>query len=64
MKKPLKQKKTEKNTDLSLNQGKSVRFRKRIQETKEKEQEVKEYIDGHSLQRIDGREEGDTSSKF
>lgn len=49
MKKLLKQKKTEKNPDLSLNQGKSVRFRKRIQETKEKEQELREYAN-QSLQ--------------
>jgi hypothetical protein len=64
MQKPPKQKKTEKNPDLSLNHSKSVRFRKRIQETKEQEQEVKEYLDGHSLQRLDGREEGETPSKF
>lgn len=43
MKKLPNTKKNEKNADLSLNQGKSVRYRKRIQETKEKEQELREY---------------------
>lgn len=43
MKKLPNTKENEKNADLSLNQGKSVRYRKRIQETKEKEQELREY---------------------
>lgn len=49
MKKLYNVKKTDKNADLSLNQGKSVRYRKRLQETKEKEQELREYAN-QSLQ--------------
>jgi hypothetical protein len=44
MQKQFDPKKTDKNPDLSLNKGKNIRFRKRIQEDKEKQEEVKEYL--------------------
>ena len=48
MKKQQTTKKSEKNQDMSLNHSKSVRFRKRIQEDKEQEKELKEFIDGNN----------------
>mgnify|MGYP003404969036 CR=1 FL=1 len=53
MKKLYNVKKTDKNADLSLNQGKSVRYRKRLQETKEKEQELREYAKDNRVYPLD-----------
>jgi len=46
MKKQQISKKSEKNEELSLNHGKALRFRKRIQEDKEHLEILKEFIDG------------------
>lgn len=48
MKKQFDPKKTDKNPDLSLNNGKNIRFRKRVQEDKEKQQEVQEFLKDES----------------
>lgn len=50
MKKLVKIKKTEKNKELSLNHGKALRFRKRIQEDKEHFELLKEWDAGKQIQ--------------
>lgn len=60
MKKQQITKKSEKGEELSLNHGKALRFRKRIQEDKEKKQELKRWLDGQTVQKYDSAGEGNT----